>query len=142
MVEPRSRGAAVSDGDESVNAPRILVVDDSSTMRRIIVNTLNRIGYGDIAEAEGARDALNKLSERRYDLVITDLVMPEIDGVMLTGIIRQSPAYHDVPIIMVTGRSAVADIVAAVKAGVSSYVIKPFTTDVLKEKIDRALAGL
>jgi len=124
-----------------VNAPRILVVDDSCTMRRIIVNTLNRIGYADITEASGARDALNKLNEQPFDLVITDWIMPEIDGVSLTSIIRQSQAYHNVPIIMVTGRSAAADIVAAAKAGVSSYVIKPFTIAILREKIDQALAG-
>jgi len=110
-------------------------------MRRIIVNTLNRIGYADITEASGARDALNKLNEQPFDLVITDWIMPEIDGVSLTSIIRQSQAYHNVPIIMVTGRSAAADIVAAAKAGVSSYVIKPFTIAILREKIDQALAG-
>jgi len=110
-------------------------------MRRIIVNTLNRIGYTDITEASGARDALNKLNEQSFDLVITDWIMPEIDGVTLTGIIRQSQAYHSVPIIMLTARSAADDIVTAAKAGVSSYIIKPFTVAILREKIDQALTG-
>lgn len=125
-----------------MSEPRILVVDDSPTMRRIIVNTLNRVGYSDMVEAADGRDALSKMKKGSFDLIITDWNMPKMDGVTLVKILRRSQGYHDVPILMVTTRSVQEDIVAAIEAGVNSYVIKPFTPRVLKEKIGRMLAGI
>ncbi len=122
--------------------PKILVVDDSTTIRRIVVNTLNHIGYSDIVEAPDGHSALLSLKEHSFDLVITDWMMPEIDGFTLTSIMRQSEDYRDIPILMVTSRSAEDDIVAALKAGVDNYVVKPFTAEVLKAKIDQILSGL
>lgn len=122
--------------------PRILVVDDSPTMRRIIVNTLNRIGYSDMVEAADGREALSRMKNESFDLIITDWNMPKMDGMTLVKILRRTQGYHDVPILMVTTRSIEEDIVAAIKAGVNSYVIKPFTPAVLEEKIDKILAGM
>jgi two-component system chemotaxis response regulator CheY len=119
-----------------------LVVDDSPTMRRIFINTLDRIGYTDAAEASCGRDALQALKEQSFDLIITDWNMPEIDGVTLTCILRRSEEFSRIPILMVTARSVDEDIMAAVKAGVNGYLIKPFTVETLKEKIEQILAGV
>lgn len=121
---------------------RILVIDDSLTMRRIIVNTLKRVGYSNMTEASDGRDALIKLKKTPIDLIITDWNMPEMDGITLTGILKHSEDYREIPILMITGRSVKEDIVMAIKAGVSGYIVKPFSPDILKEKIDRVLAGI
>ncbi len=117
---------------------KFLVVDDSVTMRRIVVNTLQRIGYTDIVEATDGSDAL-----RRYDtsirFVITDWNMPNMTGLDFVKALRARPDGTDVPVLMVTTRSMKADILAAVQAGANHYVVKPFTPQVLKEKIDHVL---
>lgn len=117
---------------------KFLVVDDSVTMRRIVVNTLQRIGYNDIVEASDGMEAL-----RRYDssiqFVITDWNMPNMTGLEFVRALRERPDGSEVPVLMVTTRSMKADIVAAVQAGANHYVVKPFTPQVLKEKIDNVL---
>jgi len=120
-----------------VAKPKILVVDDSATIRRCIANVLIEIGYSDITEASDGGEALRIMKEHSFDLVITDWNMPKIDGVTLTNIIRRSEDYQDIPILMITSRSVEEDIIQAVEAGVNSYVVKPFTIKVMKEKIDR-----
>jgi two-component system chemotaxis response regulator CheY len=119
---------------------RFLVVDDSSTMRRIMINTLNRIGHQDIVEATTAREALERLAVEEIDLVITDWNMPEMSGVEFIRTMRQQDRFRQLPVMMVTTNAAMADIVEAMKAGVTSYVVKPFTTEVIREKIEAALA--
>lgn len=121
---------------------KILVVDDSPTMRRIIVNTLRRIGFADMMEAADGKDALAMMKDTAFDLIITDWTMPEMDGVTMTSIIRRSTQHRGIPILMVTTRSAEDDIVTAVKAGVDGYIVKPFTAEIMKEKIDKVLAGV
>ncbi len=121
---------------------KIITVDDSSTMRRIIKNTLKRIGYGDeILEAENGKEALEILENNDVDLIITDWNMPVMDGLTFVKKIRSNKKYDDVPIIMVTTEAAKEDIITALKAGVNNYIVKPFTPQVLKEKIE-AVMGL
>jgi len=119
---------------------RIITVDDSSTMRRIIKNTLKRIGYGDeVLEAENGKEALEVLENREVDLIITDWNMPVMDGLTFVKKIRSNKKYDDVPIIMVTTEAAKEDIITALKAGVNNYIVKPFTPQVLKEKIETVM---
>jgi len=119
---------------------KFLVVDDSVTMRRIMINALQRIGYSDIVEAADGRDALSRFDES-IGFVITDWNMPNMTGVEFARAIRARPDGLSVPIMMVTTRGAREDIVAAVEAGVNNYILKPFTPSVLKEKIDRLLTS-
>jgi two-component system, chemotaxis family, chemotaxis protein CheY len=119
---------------------KFLVVDDSVTMRRIIMNALQRIGYNDILEATDGREALGRFDES-IGFIITDWNMPNMNGVEFTRAVRATPEGHSVPIMMVTTRGAREDIVAAVEAGVNNYILKPFTPSVLKEKIDRLLTS-
>ena len=117
---------------------KCLIVDDSTTMRRILVNALKSIGYTDLIEAGDGREALAKLTPE-IGLVITDWNMPVMGGLELVKQLRGTPETAALPILMVTTRSAQEDIMQAVEAGVSSYVLKPFTPPVLKEKIDQVL---
>jgi two-component system chemotaxis response regulator CheY len=118
---------------------KFLVVDDSATMRRIVINSLQRIGFSDIVEANDGVDALDKV--RAVDFIITDWNMPNMGGSEFTRAVRANTDTKDVPIIMVTARSARDDILLAMEAGVDSYVVKPFTPQVLREKIDAVLAA-
>jgi two-component system chemotaxis response regulator CheY len=119
---------------------KVLVVDDSPTMRRIVVNALRRIGYADTIEAGDGLTALGQLTVG-VGLIITDWNMPEMSGPEFTRAVRSHPLGRALPILMVTTRGAREEIVAGVDAGVTSYIHKPFTPPALKEKIDRVLAG-
>jgi two-component system chemotaxis response regulator CheY len=120
---------------------KFLVVDDSATMRRIIVNSLQRIGYADCVEAGDGREALDRF-DASIGFVITDWNMPNLSGIDLARTLRARPDGRSIPILMVTTRSVRDDIVAAVEAGVNNYIVKPFTPQVLKEKIDAVLGGV
>ena len=120
---------------------KILAVDDSPTMRRIILNTLKRAGFSDVVEASDGRDALAKMKVDKFNFVITDWNMPEMDGLTFVTTLRGMPEYKCLPILMVTTRSVKDDIMEALKAGVNNYIVKPFTPEILKEKIDQVLAG-
>ncbi len=116
---------------------KILIVDDSSTMRRIIINTLSRIGYTDVVEAEHGKAGLEKLNQGGVEMIITDWNMPEMDGLEFVQTVRgQNP---NIPILMVTTNAAKEDIVQALQSGVNNYVVKPFTPETLKEKIESLL---
>ena len=117
---------------------RFLVVDDSATMRRIIVNSLDRIGFKDVVEAEDGAAALALVQGGGIEFIVTDWNMPTMSGIDFARAVRGG-AGAQIPILMVTTRSAREDIVAAVEAGVNNYVLKPFTPQVLKEKIDQVL---
>ncbi len=116
---------------------KILVVDDMSTMRRVIKSILNQLGYSNIDEAENGKDALSKLSSSHYDFVLTDWNMPEMDGLELVKAIRQDPNLKDLPILMVTAEAKKENVLEALKAGVNNYIVKPFTAEILKEKIEK-----
>lgn len=115
---------------------KLLVVDDSSTMRRIIKNTLARLGHKDILEgADGVEgwSALNANPD--IDMLITDWNMPEMNGLELVKKVRADDRFKDLPIIMVTTEGGKAEVITALKAGVNNYIVKPFTPQVLKEKL-------
>ena len=117
---------------------KILVVDDSSTMRRIIVNTLGKIGYKDISQAEDGKDALNKVnSEGKFDLIVTDWNMPIMSGLEFVEKFRASD--KETPILMVTTNATKEDVIEALKAGVNHYVVKPMTPETLHEKINQII---
>ena len=118
---------------------KFLVVDDSVTMRRIIVNSLQRIGYGETVEAGDGQEALAAF-DASVGFVITDWNMPNMTGLEFARAVRARADGKTVPILMVTTRSMREDILAAVEAGVNNYILKPFTPAVLKEKIDQVLS--
>jgi two-component system chemotaxis response regulator CheY len=117
----------------------ILVVDDSSTMRRILMKTLARLGFPRSSEASDGRAALAHLNASPVDLVIVDWHMPGMSGLELVRMIRSSPATRDVPVLMVTANAAPDDVVQAVRAGITGYVVKPFTGETLKQQVAAAL---
>ncbi|MCF8240203.1 MAG: response regulator [Melioribacteraceae bacterium] len=118
-----------------------LVVDDSVTMRRIVVNTLKNIGFVNYVEAADGKEALQKLhANTNINFVITDWNMPEMSGLELVKSIRGDENFANLPILMVTTRGVKEDIVEALKVKVSNYVVKPFTPAVLKDKIDQILS--
>ncbi len=119
---------------------KFLVVDDSATMRRIVLNSLQRIGYNDFVEAEDGVDALAKF-DGSIGMVITDWNMPNMSGTDLARALRGRPDGANVPILMVTARSVREDIILALESGVNNYIVKPFTPPVLKEKIDALLTA-
>lgn len=121
---------------------KILAVDDSPTMRRIIVNTLKRAGYEDVTEASDGKDALAKMKVEQFNLVITDWNMPEMDGITFVSQIRSQEEFKDMPVLMVTTRSVKEDIIEAMKAGVNNYIVKPFTPETLGEKIGQVLKSV
>ena len=106
-------------------------------MRRIIINTLSRIGYTDVVEGENGKSGLEKLGQGGVEMIITDWNMPEMDGLEFVKTVRGQNAA--IPILMVTTNAAKEDIVEALQAGVNNYVVKPFTPETLKEKIESLL---
>ena len=115
---------------------KLLVVDDSSTMRRIIKNTLARLGYKDILEgADGVEGWSQMDSNPDIEMLITDWNMPEMNGLELVKKVRADERFRDTPIIMVTTEGGKAEVITALKAGVNNYIVKPFTPQVLKEKL-------
>ncbi len=119
---------------------RVLVVDDSATMRRIIINTLQRLGYDDYVEASDGTEALERF-DPSVTCVLADWNMPNMSGLDLVRALRARPDAAAVKIIMVTTRSVREDILQAAQAGVNNYVVKPFTPEVLKEKMDQVFGN-
>ncbi len=122
-----------------VSNKSVLFVEDSPTMRRIIANSLRRLGFADIIEAENGIDALEKLEGNMVNLVVTDWNMPEMNGAELVKVLRSKPEFSMVPIVMITTRGMKDDVITAMKLGVNAYVIKPFTPEILKQKLDSVL---
>jgi two-component system chemotaxis response regulator CheY len=114
---------------------KFLIIDDSATMRRIVVNSLQRIGITDVVEASDGREALGRF-DSSVGFIITDWNMPNMAGVDFARAVRARDDGKTVPILMMTTRSLREDIITALEAGVNNYVVKPFTPQVLKEKID------
>lgn len=121
---------------------KILVVDDFSTMRRIIIKLLKGLGYENVIEAEDGLKALKILTIQEIDFVITDWNMPVMTGFDLLKEIRNSQKWKKIPVLMVTAEAKKEQIVAAAHAGVNGYVIKPFTSATLQEKIEKILIRL
>jgi len=118
---------------------KFLVVDDSLTMRRIVINTLKSIGFDNIVEAADGKDAVAKLMSEGADFLITDWNMPEMSGLDLTKWVRANQQFAEIPILMITTRGNKEDVIEAMKMRVNNYIVKPFTAPGLKEKIDQIL---
>jgi len=121
---------------------KILVVDDFSTMRRIVKNLLRQIGYSNIEEAEDGAQAYLKLKNGGYSFVVSDWNMPNMDGLDLLKKIRSDPELKDLPILMVTAEAEKEKVITAIQAGVNNYIVKPFTGEVLKDKMDKIIEKL
>lgn len=119
---------------------KVLVVDDFSTMRRIIKNLLQDLGFSNIAEADDGTTGLAALQGDKFDFVITDWNMPGMPGLDLLKAIRADQSLASLPVLMVTAEAKREQIIEAVKAGVSGYVVKPFTAVTLQEKIEKIFA--
>lgn len=115
----------------------ILVVDDFSTMRRIVKNILRQLGFNKTIEADDGTTALEKLKSEKVDFVITDWNMPKMTGLELVKMIRSDSELKHLPILMVTAEALQENIVAAAKAGVNNYIVKPFDAKTLSEKMSK-----
>jgi two-component system chemotaxis response regulator CheY len=118
---------------------KFLVVDDFSTMRRIVKNLLQELGYGNIEEADDGATALRMLQAGDFDFLITDWNMPTMPGLALLKAVRADPKLAKIPVLMVTAEAKREQIVEAAQAGVSGYIIKPFTAQTLSEKRGKIL---
>lgn len=116
---------------------KILIVDDFSTMRRIIKNLLRDLGFTNTIEADDGQSALPLLKAGSIDFLITDWNMPGMSGIDLLKTVREDPNIKQIPVLMVTAEAKREQIISAAQAGVNGYVVKPFTATVLKEKIDK-----
>lgn len=122
-------------------ALRFLVVDDYSTMRRIVKNFLNDLGYANVQEADDGNTALPILKSGNVDFLITDWNMPNMPGLELLKAVRADPALAKLPVLLLTAEAKREQIIEAAQAGVNGYVVKPFTAQTLKDKIEKILAG-
>lgn len=120
---------------------RVLIVDDFATMRRILKNILKQIGFKNISEADNGKTALKELKNERFDLVLCDWNMPEMPGIELLNQVRSDEQLKGIPFVMVTAEAKKENILEAVKAGVSSYIVKPFTAETVSEKLKKIFAA-
>jgi two-component system chemotaxis response regulator CheY len=121
---------------------KFLVVDDFSTMRRIIKNLLHDLGYQNVTEADDGKTALPMLQGGGFDFLVTDWNMPGMPGLDLLKAVRADPKLAKMPVLMLTAEAKRDQIIEAAQAGVNGYVIKPFTAETLKEKLDKILATM
>jgi two-component system chemotaxis response regulator CheY len=116
---------------------KVLVVDDMSTMRRIVKNILKQLGFTNLEEAENGQDALNKLKTEPYGFVVSDWNMPVMMGIDLLRSIRADEALKHIPVLMVTAEAQKENLMEAIQAGVSNYIVKPFTAETMQDKINK-----
>jgi two-component system chemotaxis response regulator CheY len=116
---------------------KFLVVDDFSTMRRIVRNLLKELGFANVDEAEDGAIALQKLQAGGFDFVVSDWNMPNMDGLTLLQTIRAAPNLKHLPVLMITAEAKKENIIAAAQAGASGYIVKPFTSATLSEKLQK-----
>ncbi|EPZ8122850.1 chemotaxis response regulator CheY [Yersinia enterocolitica] len=121
---------------------RFLVIDDFATMRRIVRNLLQDLGFKNVDEAEDGQDALTKLRASQFDFVISDWNMPNLDGLQLLSEIRKDESLKTLPVLMVTAEAKKENIIAAAQAGANGYVVKPFTAATLEEKLNKIFEKL
>ncbi len=121
---------------------KVLIVDDFSTMRKVVRNLLKQVGYEDIVEAEDGVMALKALKSQKIDVIISDWNMPNMTGMELLKAVRADAELAKTPFLMVTAEALQDNVVAAVKAGVNNYIVKPFTAEVLNEKIKKIMEGI
>lgn len=119
-------------------ALKVLVVDDFPTMRRIVKNLLKQLGFENIDEAEDGGQALTRLRGGGYGLVISDWNMPNMEGIeLLRNVRKEAEPLKDIPFLMVTAEAEKEKVIEAIKAGVDNYIVKPFTAEILKEKLEK-----
>ena len=118
---------------------RFLIVDDFATMRRIVRTLLKEIGHRNAEEAADGQDALKKLRAGAFDIVVTDVNMPNMNGLELLTKIRADDALKSLPVLMITAEAKKEDIIKAAQAGASGYIVKPFTKATLEEKLAKIL---
>lgn len=116
---------------------RILIVDDFSTMRRIVRNLLKELGFSNVDEAEDGAVALQKLQQGGFEFVVTDWNMPNLDGLQLLQAIRRAPTLKHLPVLMITAEAKRENIITAAQAGANGYIVKPFTAATLAEKLQK-----
>ncbi len=116
---------------------KILVVDDMLTMRRIVKNIMRQLGFANVEEAENGQDALTKLRAESFGFVISDWNMPVMTGIELLRAIRADDSLKAIPVLMVTAEAQKENLIEAIQAGVSNYIVKPFTAEVLQEKMSK-----
>jgi two-component system chemotaxis response regulator CheY len=116
---------------------KILVVDDFSTMRRIVRNLLKELGFANVEEAEDGAIGLQKLLGGGFEFVVTDWNMPNMDGLQMLQAIRANPSLARLPVLMITAEAKKENIIAAAQAGASGYIVKPFTAAILSEKLQK-----
>ena len=134
---------SVSSPEETLDKNmKILIVDDFSTMRRIIKNLLRDLGFNNTQEADDGSTALPMLQKGEFDFVVTDWNMPGMQGIDLLKAIRADDNLKHIPVLMVTAEAKREQIIAAAQAGVNGYVVKPFTAATLKEKLDKIFERL
>ena len=114
---------------------KVLVVDDMVTMRRIVKNILKQLGFGNVDEAENGQEALQKLRADTFGFVVSDWNMPVMTGIDMLRAIRADDKLKAIPVLMVTAEAQQSNLVEAVQAGVSNYIVKPFTAETMQEKI-------
>ena len=120
---------------------KVLIVDDFATMRRILRNILKQIGFTNITEADDGSTALKELKKEKYDLILSDWNMPELPGIDLLNAIRADDELKGIPFVMITAEAQKDNIIEAVKAGVNSYIVKPFTAETISEKLKKIFGG-
>ena len=116
---------------------KILVVDDMATMRRIVKNILKQLGFASVEEAENGQEALQKLREGSFGFVVSDWNMPVMTGIDMLRAIRADDKLKMIPVLMVTAEAQQANLVEAIQAGVSNYIVKPFTAETMQEKLQK-----
>ena len=121
---------------------RFLVVDDSATISQVTIKNLREIGYNDIVEAAHGGEAYSKLQKGDIDFIITDWNMPNVNGLQLVTLVRTNPHLKNLPILMATTRGRKEDVIEAVRAKINSYIVKPFTAELLKSKIDEVIVSI
>ncbi|CAG0994306.1 Chemotaxis protein CheY [Burkholderiales bacterium] len=119
------------------NDIKFLVVDDFSTMRRIVRNLLKELGFSNVEEAEDGVNALQKLTSGDFDFIVSDWNMPNMDGLELLKRIRADERLKGLPVLMITAEAKKENIIAAAQAGASGYIVKPFTASTLDEKLSK-----
>jgi len=121
---------------------KFLVVDDFSTMRRIVRNLLKELGFVNVDEAEDGAAALHKLQNGNFDFIVSDWNMPNMDGLTMLQNVRANEALRKIPVLMVTAEAKKENIVAAAQAGASGYIVKPFTAATLEEKLKKIFQNM
>jgi two-component system, chemotaxis family, chemotaxis protein CheY len=121
---------------------KILVVDDFATMRKVIRNLLKQIGYENVVEAENGQVAMRTLKSQKVDFIISDWNMPTMSGLELLKAVRADEELNSTPFLMVTAEALKENVVEAVKSGVNNYIVKPFTAEVLEEKIKKIVEAI